>query len=60
MATTAKKSEVKAAKASKIKTAVKETGSTATATHQELSLSLLSGKLPKDVLKSFFCFDKLK
>lgn len=60
MATTAKKSEVKAAKASKTKTAVKETGAAATATHQELSLSLLSGKSPRDVLKSFFGFDKFK
>ena len=60
MATSAKKSDVKASKASSTKTAIKATATTATATHQELSLSLLHGKSPKEVLKSFFGFDNFK
>ncbi len=59
MATTAKKSDVKASKASSTKTATKETKSPSSA-HEELSLSLLHGKTSKEVLKSFFGFDKFK
>src|SRR6187551_246619 len=59
MATTAKKSEVKASKASSTKIANKEPRSASSA-HEELSLSLLQGKAPREVLKSFFGFDNFK